>query len=261
MYYDRKRKNYRETFTHDGKRHSVTAKTKRELAAKVAIKKRDLEDGKRSISKNMTVRDWSAEWLEAYKESSVSPPTLETYRTALNHINADIGGMMLKDVKPLDCQSILNHMAGKSWSAASKVRQTAKSMFGAAIKNGLMIENPAADISMPKTSRGTHRALTDGERAAFLSACETSPYGLWALLMYHCGLRPGETERIRGKDIDLKAMILHVDGTKTAAAGVPINVAKELMGHASIEMTARIYTHSSKKAFEDAREKIDALGM
>lgn len=49
----------------------------------------------------------------------------------------------------------------------------------------------------------------------------------------------------------------HTYCTDLQAAGVPINVAKEFMGHSSIQLTADIYTHASETAFEAAREKID----
>lgn len=40
-------------------------------------------------------------------------------------------------------------------------------------------------------------------------------------------------------------------------AGVPINVARYLMGHSDIRVTAAIYTHTTDKTIEDARTKIN----
>lgn len=45
----------------------------------------------------------------------------------------------------------------------------------------------------------------------------------------------------------------HTYCTNLQRAGVPINVAKYLMGHSSIEVTARIYTHQTADVTEDAR--------
>lgn len=50
----------------------------------------------------------------------------------------------------------------------------------------------------------------------------------------------------------------HTYATDLQAAGVPINVAKELMGHSSIEVTASCYTHQSDDSFADAAAKIEA---
>ena len=51
----------------------------------------------------------------------------------------------------------------------------------------------------------------------------------------------------------------HTYCTDLQDAGVPITVAKDLMGHADIKVTAQIYTHKSLKSFEDARQKINNL--
>lgn len=50
----------------------------------------------------------------------------------------------------------------------------------------------------------------------------------------------------------------HTYGTDLQAAGVPINVAKELMGHENISVTAQIYTHKSEAAFNNAADLINA---
>ena len=49
----------------------------------------------------------------------------------------------------------------------------------------------------------------------------------------------------------------HTYCTDLQDAGVPVTVAKVLMGHSDISVTANIYTHHSKDSFEDAREKIN----
>ena len=49
----------------------------------------------------------------------------------------------------------------------------------------------------------------------------------------------------------------HTYCTDLQAAGVPINVAKELMGHSDISVTAKIYTHYSQIAFDNAAAAIN----
>lgn len=45
--------------------------------------------------------------------------------------------------------------------------------------------------------------------------------------------------------------------TRLQEAGVPIDVARRLMGHSSIELTSRIYTHESKETLNSARKLIN----
>lgn len=51
----------------------------------------------------------------------------------------------------------------------------------------------------------------------------------------------------------------HTYCTDLQAAGVPINVAKELMGHSDISITSKIYTHSSTESFTSAADAINRL--
>ena len=52
----------------------------------------------------------------------------------------------------------------------------------------------------------------------------------------------------------------HTYCTDLERAGVPINTARRLMGHASIEITARIYTHFNEESMERARDLINGKG-
>lgn len=52
----------------------------------------------------------------------------------------------------------------------------------------------------------------------------------------------------------------HTYCTDLEAAGISINVAKYLMGHSSIELTAKIYSHMREDILDDAALKIDLSG-
>ena len=57
---------------------------------------------------------------------------------------------------------------------------------------------------------------------------------------------------------DLEPYLLrHTFCTDLEAAGVPINVARDLMGHSSITITSQIYTHRSDEAMQDAASKMN----
>ena len=50
----------------------------------------------------------------------------------------------------------------------------------------------------------------------------------------------------------------HTYCTDLERAGVPINIARQLMGHESIEVTAQIYTHKSEESLQKAKELINS---
>lgn len=51
----------------------------------------------------------------------------------------------------------------------------------------------------------------------------------------------------------------HTFCTDMERAGVPLNVASHLMGHASISLTAKIYTHTSDDVISQARDALNAF--
>ena len=62
-------------------------------------------------------------------------------------------------------------------------------------------------------------------------------------------------QSVLADDLDLYCL-RHTYCTDLQKAGVPINIAKELMGHSSIEVTARIYTHTGSEEIKQAVEKL-----
>jgi integrase len=66
------------------------------------------------------------------------------------------------------------------------------------------------------------------------------------------------TESVIAEDLDLYDL-RHTYCTDLERAGVPINVAKMLMGHKDIATTANIYTHASTESAETARALLNKL--
>lgn len=52
----------------------------------------------------------------------------------------------------------------------------------------------------------------------------------------------------------------HTYCTDLEKMGVPINIARQLMGHSSIEITSRIYTHASEESLDIAKRLINMSG-
>ena len=338
---------FRETFTYQGKRYSVRAKTERDLWRKVEEKKRRLEEGVDVTNENTTVDRWLANYLAAYKKGNVTDKTyhqLEAY--VKNYISPAIGNRRLKDIQTIDLQLIMNSCAGKSQSQARKLRDIIRQAFKQARISRVLIFDPSEGIVMPKTTNGTHRALTNEERLHIHNVARSHRGGLWVLFMLYTGARPDETRKARWEDIDFKEhtvtlhsaktdygdrrvpiparlykrlkwerqdsgylftqpttgkphtetsmkqmwrsfkqaldldmgaqmaggaidpetsvvaddltpyCLRHTYATDLQSAGVPLNVAKDLLGHQSIAMTSQIYTHLSVDAFADASLKV-----
>ncbi|MGI5927846.1 MAG: tyrosine-type recombinase/integrase [Thermacetogeniaceae bacterium] len=203
----------RKTFTYEGKRYDITAKTEEELAVKIAMRKRDLQEGKEIITRNMTVRAWFTTFMETYKKGSVSPETYDDYWNRWNsRIDSVIGSMKLKDVRQIHCQNVINQMEGHSKTYIKKVANTMHQIFERAKANKLILENPAINLEFPEAEDGTHRAITDYERAITLKVADYHRGGLWVLTLLYCGLRPSEAARLDGRHLDFENECIIIEG-------------------------------------------------
>ena len=339
---------FRETFTFEGKRYSVRAKTERELWRKVDEKQRQLASGTLVTNENTPVSKWFADYLETYKKPRVTPKTMHQLKAYVeNYINPAIGTMRMKDVRPTALQKIMNSCAGQSTSQVVKLRDLIRAAFRQARIDRILIYDPSEGITMPDTTSGTHRPLTAQERFYIGITARHHRAGLWVLFMLYTGARPDETRKALWSDIDVQRQRITLHSSKTdygdrvvplhpalaqrlanggegylftqpttgkphtvtsmrqmwksfkramdidmgaqtykgsvlpetsvvaddltpyclrhtyatdlQTAGVPINVAKDLLGHKTITMTAQVYTHLSESAITDAMNKITAL--
>lgn len=343
---------YRHDIWYEGKAYAVRSKSQKELWKKVALKEQQLQSGQIVSNGNTTVEKWIYDFIETYKKSSVTPDTYQQMRSYVkNYIAPAIGRIKIKDIRAIDLQRVINGLEGQSFSQLNKFRNLLRGAFKQARINKIILDDPAECLTMPNTESGTHRPITDFERAHILRLCETHRAGLWVLLMLYCGARPVETRKLTWKDVDFEKHTLniqsakndygarkvpiptlfynrlclerdnatstyivsqpttgrahtktsmrqmwetfkraldiqmgaktfrgaiipetsvvaedltpyclrHTYGTDLQTAGVPINVAKDLMGHKDISVTAKIYTHLSDVSFAEASAQIESL--
>lgn len=206
-----KKYKFTKTFTYDGKRYYMRGDSIQECFEKWARKLADLESGKKQITKNMRFDAWTKEWLETYKEPTVSAETLDSYKSNIRvHILPLLGPMPLKSIKAIHCQRVINQMTGMSAKMLSRVSQLMFSIFDDALDNDLIAENPARKLKIPKGTKNPRRAITPTERKYILMTADKHRAGLWVLLMLYCGLRPAEAAGLRWMDVNIKDKTLTV---------------------------------------------------
>lgn len=212
-----KKYNYERKVTIDGKRYSFYADSEPELYKKIALKEKEVEEGKVLITRSMTVKQWVDICMATYK-SNVKAATLEAMTYRINrHIVGAIGNYQLKSIRPIQCQAILNAQAGMSYSHVRAIMQELNFIFQKAVENHLLYENPAAHLVRPSCIKGERRSITEYERKHLLLCAEKDPaYNLFLLMLY-CGCRPGEAIICQGNDIQVvhDRRMLHIRGTKT----------------------------------------------
>lgn len=212
-----KKYKYSKTITIDGKRYNIRADTLEQLGAKIAMKKRDIEEGRVLVTGSMTVDQWAEICTDTYRQNIG-----QKYREAIqsrykNYISPVIGKYQVRQVKPIHCQKIMNQAEGFSYGFTKKLTLELKFLFRMAIKNRLILESPAEDVIKPNNPYKSRRALTRFEREHFLKVCAENDKFLIFELMLYCGCRPSEAMRCIGSDLSVidGFPMLHIRGTKT----------------------------------------------
>lgn len=216
----------RKSFRVDGVHYVVTGKTEEEAIEKKLAKLRALEEGRMDSSK--TVRQWAESWYSTYvAHRKITKKSKSMYRGALDReILPAIGALKLGKVTPQRLQQLLNAHDGESASAVGKLRQVIRALFRQAYLNRLIPFDPSAGLTLPETTEGRHRRLTDEERAALIAVARLPAFdgkpnrsGCWLMLMLRCGLRPGETAALKKADVDLKGRTVRVRAARESGSG------------------------------------------
>ncbi len=159
----------RTTFTYEGKRYDVTAKTETALSAKVALLKKELKEGTR-LKNNMPFNTCATAWMERKKSYLKTEKSARDYQHFVNHLNDYFGAIRIKDISTMDCEDCLRHFANKDMSKAfiDKMATIMNQIFKYALVNKTLLYNPMIDVQKPIAEQGTHRQISDMERDVIL---------------------------------------------------------------------------------------------
>lgn len=165
------------------------------------------EDYKRAERENalirrdqQTVGDYAAYWLPIHK-ASVKPSTFNGYASILENAVTPIAKKQLYSLTSDDIAEAYSKLTGRSASYIHKAKILIIAMLDSAADAGYLLHNPARarSVKPPKGTAGTHRAITQEERALI----ESVPHRmqLAALIMLYAGLRRGEVLALDAADI------------------------------------------------------------
>lgn len=177
------------------------------------------DDAQRNIlpDKKQTADVWYHYWIENIKGNNIRFNTRRNYNERYEkNIKPLIGDMLLKEIKPLHCQQILNQMASRySNSVIEQTRLVMRMMFDSAVENELISKNPITKSVRCTSGRKAKamRALTIAEQKLFLKTIKgTGSYNQYALLL-QTGLRTGEMTGLQWSDVDFEKRVLHIRRT------------------------------------------------
>ena len=203
----------------NGKRKQKYFKKLQECRKWIADAQFEDEHGDINVSGDLTVDAWFDYWIENIKGKTVRWNTLSSYKGRYEkNIKDVIGNMLIKDVKPMHCQNILNIMDNNGYAGGSMERTkiTMSCMFSDACENGFIPINPVSkSVKCPKKENVNTRVLTLKEQKKFLATARSSVNYYHFLFILQTGVRSSELRGLKWSDIDFENRIIHIQRNVT----------------------------------------------
>ena len=141
-------------------------------------------------------------FFDKFYSRKVSESTLRVAKNQFkNHLSSYFKDTALKRITPNLCQELIDRLeaAGKG-KTAEDIHCLLNIIFKAAIKHGLITNNPIDMVVHNKHEREHGKALSKDEEHSLLTKTKGTPYNLMFAIALYTGLRPNEykTARIEG---------------------------------------------------------------
>ena len=204
-----------------GKRRTVRAKTQRAVERARDDLLRSVENGLPTPSTRLTLGTFLDEWIESVRVASLhGKPKRTTYRVYEVHVRVHLKPSLGKQpLSTLSVDKVQRFFDGKlaeghSASNMSRVRATLRIALGRAERQRLVQWNVAKliDLHVPDNSR-IGKALEPEQAQALLAAAEGERQAPMLLFLVVTGLRLGEAQALRWRDVDARRKRLTVRHT------------------------------------------------
>ena len=169
---------------------------------------------------NVTVSEWFEAWFKQYKEPTLKPTGVASYkRKFVNTYGDQLGFVKLKELNQFIVQTATSELVNKGYKFKSirDALSVLKLMLDSAVGNCVIDTNPALGIIVPTyaETKEERRVLTIDEQKTFLDKVESSFYKELYHFMLLTGVRVGEMGALQWSDIDFTNEFININHSLT----------------------------------------------
>ena len=210
--------------------------------------------------KKLTYDAYVSDWLENYIKDNRKINTYERYKSLyVNNIKPYIGQYLLKDLKPILIEKLLNSekKKGLSNTTLEGIYGVINSSLNRAVRLQLINDNICKFIEKPKRNKYISNTLSVDEFILLLSCLDLKDYGnyvfkLCLIVTLELGLRRGEVAGLEWNNIDFENNIVKITNnliyTNTSVeVGTPKTIESERSISISDELLELLKFHKKIK--------------
>ena len=207
------------------KMKNVLGKTQAEVKEKLKEKIEESKVLDVSKSESYTVAEWAALWFEVYAKPNIRERTADYYnRYITKHIVPCLGDIKLNKLTGRQIQKMYNDLLdhgrervsqkeknpGLSGTYVHGVHVMLHNCLNRAVKERLLVRNPADDVIVPKIDKKEMKILPPEQVKAYLKAASVRGVLPLFYLELTSGLRKGEIAALLWSDLDVENCTLSV---------------------------------------------------
>jgi integrase len=186
-----------------------------------------------------TVAAWTKVWFELYSKPNIRPNTANYYSRMIdNYVVPNIGEIKLSKLTARDLQQLYNDLKdhgrvreslkakspGLSSSYVRGLHRMLHSCLDRAVKERLLLRNPADDCIPPKAQKQEMKILHPDHISSYLHAADERGILPMFFLELTCGLRKGELVALLWSDLDVTNKTLSVSKQALRKTGGKVEI-------------------------------------
>jgi integrase len=194
------------------KRKTLYAKTRQEVARKLANALAEQKAPPPFVPTSMTAREFFTRYDEVARET-MKRRSFETYRDiARLHLLPAFANKKLKDLSREHVQRLYTHKRQEGLSAARvrRIHGVLSAALNTAVRWRLVEHNVCREVSPPRVPQPEIRPLSLEEAKRFLAAAKGDRYEALYVLGVTSGARWGELAGLFWSDLDLERRVMHI---------------------------------------------------
>lgn len=193
-----------------GNRKYVYDNQLQELRLKLRQAMSDNDNHLNVCDNKITLNEWFEIWIETYKQNCRNT-SINYYRTSFNRITETLGKMKLCDLNHITVQRAINKIETSQAQKATLI--VLKAALDKAMKEELLVKNPANDITTKSKKVKEQYVFTDETLEVFLQEIKKSSCYPICIVALNTGMRINEILGLTWDCIDWTNNRIHVKQT------------------------------------------------